>query len=154
MTVAFIILFALLFIFSVYIGFLIGETLSVHAITKSMYWKMNGAAVAIAVLLSFIFASLPLMFAVIVGLLAGTITGLKMGFGESTGPWKALDRFLNVNKDQQETAKKGTGEERRQRRKDKAEGPDLISVQGDSPASGSSDEAKTSKKTKKKKGSR
>ena len=130
MTVAFIILFIILFIFSVYIGFLIGESLSVHAITKSMYWRLNGMAVLVAVLLAFIFASMPLMYAVIVGLLAGTITGLKMGFGESTGPWKVLDRFFKANKDQRKVAEEGTGEARRQRRKDKEEGPDLIAVEG------------------------
>lgn len=150
MTVAFIILFAMLFIFCCYIGFLIGESLSVHALTKSIYWKMNGMAVLVAVLLSFLFASLPLMYAVIVGLLAGTITGLKMGFGESTGPWKVLDRFLKVNKDQQKTAEEGTGEEQRRRRKNNEEGPDLISVQGE--ASGS--ESKGSSKASKKKGTR
>lgn len=98
------------------------------AITKRDYWLCNLAVVVIAVLL-FAFIPVPLIQVLVVGLLAGSIAGLKMSFGESTGPWKVLDRFLNVNKAHRETAERGTGEARRRRRKTGEAGPDLISVE-------------------------
>lgn len=128
MDFAFIILYILLFLFSVYIGFLLGTAAGERAVTTVDYWKMNVAAIIIAVLLSFVLSGLPLLSAAIVGLLAGGIMGLKMAFGESTGPWKWLDRVLNVNRAHRETAERGTGEQRRQRKRDGGKAPDLISV--------------------------
>lgn len=69
------------------------------------------------------------------GALAGGIAGLKMGFGESTGPWKWLDSFMNVNRHQRKVAEKGTGEAYRRRRKTGEAGPDLISVDKKGPSS-------------------
>ena len=67
MDIAFIVCSLLLFAFSVYIGFLIGNTVGVRAVTRADYWKMNGAAIVIAVLLSFILAAVPLFYSVDVG---------------------------------------------------------------------------------------
>ena len=69
------------------------------------------------------------------GALAGGIARLKMGFGESTGPWKWLDSFMNVNRHQRKVAEKGTGEAYRRRRKTGEAGPDLISVDKKGPSS-------------------
>ena len=145
--IAFIILFALLFVFSVYIGFLIGQAICERrAVTVRDYWLLNGAGVGIIVVLS-MFASLlslPLLDAVLIGLLAGYIAGMKMSFGESVGPWKVLDRFLNINRGHRKTAEDGTGEARRRRRKAGERGPDLISVEGT--ASANERNTKTSSK--------
>ncbi len=125
----FVILFALLFIFSVYIGFLAGQAICVrHVVTRRDYWVANIAGLVIAVLVSALLAALPLLYAVAFGALAGYIAGLKMSFGESVGPWKAADKFFNVNKAHRRTAEQGTGEARRRRRKEGGPAPDLISV--------------------------
>ena len=129
---AFLICSVLLFAFSVYIGFLVGNAAGVRAVTRQDYWKMNAAAIIIAVLLSFILAQVPLLYSVDVGLLAGAIVGLKMAFGESVGPWAVHDKAFNVNRAHRETAASGKGEERRRRRKERADEPDLISVEDDS----------------------
>lgn len=126
---AFIICSALLFIFCVYIGFLVGSTLGERAVTKADYWKMNAAAIIAAVLAAMVLAALPLLYSAIVGLLAGCIVGLKMAFGESVGPWRAVDRALNVNRSHRETAERGTGTARRARRRSGEKAPDLISVE-------------------------
>lgn len=131
MEIAFLICSLLLLLFGVYIGFLIGSNVGERAVTKADYWKMNAAAIIITVLLAFIFAGLPLLYGAIIGLLAGCIAGLKMAFGESTGPWRALDKMFNVNRSHRETAERGGGEERRRRRKEGAPAPDLISVTED-----------------------
>ena len=130
MEVAFLICSLLLLLFGVYIGFIIGSNVGERAVTKADYWKMNAAAIVVAVLLGFILAGLPLFYGGVIGLLAGCIAGLKMAFGESTGPWRALDKMFNVNRSHRETAEKGTGEERRRRRKAGEAAPDLISVSG------------------------
>lgn len=78
---------------------------------------------------------LPLVQVGAMGVLAGGIAGLKMGFGESTGPWKWLDSFVNVNRHQRKVAEKGTGEAYRRRRKTGEAGPDLISVDKKGPSS-------------------
>ena len=64
---------------------------------------------------------IPLLCSAPLGFLAGCFTGLKMGFGESSGPWKKFDRFFNVNKGHRARAARGSGEAtRRARRKGKA----------------------------------
>ena len=128
MTVPFFICALLLLLFGVYIGFTLGNNLGERAVTTADYWKLNAAAIIVAVLLAFIFAGLPLLYGAIVGLLAGCIAGLKMAFGESVGLWRAVDRTFKVNRSHMETAEKGTGEERRRRRREGGKAPDLISV--------------------------
>lgn len=128
---SFIVLSVLLFLFSVYLGFQIGCWAGDQAVTSRDYWKMNIAAVAIGVVGSVIISPLPLLYSAVIGLLAGCIVGMKMAFGESTGPWRFLDRALSVNRSHRETAKRGTGDARRARKKTGEKAPDLISVEGD-----------------------
>lgn len=128
---SFIILSVLLFLFSVYLGFQIGCWVGDQAVTSRDYWTMNIAAVVIGVVVSVIISPLPLLYSAVIGLLAGSIVGMKMAFGESTGPWRLLDRALNINRSHRETAQRGTGEARRARKKTGEKAPDLISVEGD-----------------------
>ncbi|WP_415961352.1 hypothetical protein [Collinsella tanakaei] len=128
---SFIVLSVLLFLFSVYLGFQIGCWAGDQAVTSRDYWKMNIAAVVIGVVGSVIISPLPLLYSAVIGLLAGCIVGMKMAFGESTGPWHFLDRALNINRSHRETAKRGTGDARRARKKTGEKAPDLISVEGD-----------------------
>lgn len=128
---SFIVLSVLLFLFSVYLGFQIGCWAGDQAVTSRDYWKMNIAAVVIGVVGSVIISPLPLLYSAVIGLLAGCIVGMKMAFGESTGPWRFLDRALNINRSHRETAKRGIGDARRARKKTGEKAPDLISVEGD-----------------------
>ena len=128
---AFIICFALIFVFSMYIGFTLGTWVGERTETARSYWLWNLAGVAVAVAVTPFLAALPLLFATPLGLLAGFIAGLKMGFGESVGPWAVLDRFFNVNRAHRQTTERGTGAARRRRRRRGEAAPDVISVASD-----------------------
>ena len=130
---AFIISFAVLFIFCIYLGFSIGSWAGKRAVTTREFWTYNIIAVVACVVATVLVSWLPLLYAAPLGLLGGTIAGLKMGFGESVGPWRAHDRIFNVNKSHRETAERGGGAERRRRTREGKPAPDLISVEGEAP---------------------
>lgn len=127
---AFIILFILLFAFSTFVGFQVGTPLGERAQTTADYWKMNAGAIVAAVLLTLVCSSMPLLWAAIIGMLAGAIAGMKMSFGESVGPWKAHDEFFNVNKEHRRAAEEGAGERRRAAKRAGKDVPELISTVG------------------------
>lgn len=130
---AFLILFAILFLFSIYIGFLCGQGVCERqVVTARDYWVWNIGGIAVAVVLSVLLAGLPLLYAALFGLLAGYIAGMRMSFDESVGPWKLLDRFLNRGRSGATSAQKA---EARRRRKAGERAPDLISVEDQSRAS-------------------
>lgn len=131
---SFAIIYAMVFGFAIYIGFLLGDGWGKRIVTAKAYWLCNlGMLVCSVLLVSLV--PLPLVQVGAMGVLAGGIAGLKMGFGESTGPWKWLDSFMNVNRHQRKVAEKGTGEAYRRRRKTGEAGPDLISVDKKGPSS-------------------
>ncbi|MBQ6395915.1 MAG: hypothetical protein IJH87_06200 [Atopobiaceae bacterium] len=123
----------LLFGFGIAIGYAIGDRLSIECVTERQYWLANGAVVVLGVLLAAVvqFTEFMLLYAAVVGLMGGAIAGLKFGFGESVGPWKAHDEAFRVNKGHLETAESGKGEERRRRRKEGGPEPELMSVSND-----------------------
>lgn len=127
---AFIVAYGVVFIFAVYIGFLIGQVVCKRSVvTTRDYWLRNLLGLCLAILIT-MFVTAFMVNIAIIGLLAGYIVGLKMTFGESTGPWKAIDKFLNINPGHRRTAASGVGEDRRRRRKAGEAAPDLISVSG------------------------
>ncbi len=131
---SFAIIYVMVFGFAIYIGFLLGDGWGKRIVTAKAYWLCNlGMLVCLVLLVSLV--PLPLVQVGAMGVLAGGIAGLKMGFGESTGPWKWLDSFMNVNRHQRKVAEKGTGEAYRRRRKTGEAGPDLISVDKKGPSS-------------------
>lgn len=131
---SFAIIYVMVFGFAIYIGFLLGDGWGKRIVTAKAYWLCNlGMLVCSVLLVSLV--PLPLVQVGAMGVLAGGIAGLKMGFGESTGPWKWLDLFMNVNRHQRKVAEKGTGEAYRRRRKTGEAGPDLISVDKKGPSS-------------------
>ena len=145
---AFTILFIILFLFSIYIGFLTGQGICEHqVVTARDYWVWNAAGIIVAVLLSAVLSTLPLLYAVLFGLLVGYIAGMRMTFGEAVGPWKAVDRFLKREPDKGEAASEGKTEARRRRRAGERQ-RDVISVADDSPAAkqGSKASSTSSKK--------
>ena len=113
---------------------MLGDGWGKRIVTAKAYWLCNMGMLACSVLLVSL-VPLPLVQVGAMGVLAGGIAGLKMGFGESTGPWKWLDSFMNVNRHQRKVAEKGTGEAYRRRRKTGEVGPDLISVDKKGPSS-------------------
>ena len=129
---AFIILFAILFLFSVYIGFLTGQGIcDRRVVTTRDYWVWNIGGIVLAVVLSVFLSALPLLYAALLGMLAGYIAGMRMSFDEAVGPWKALDRFLKREPGKAVKAKPASSSakaEARRRRKMGDRGPDLISV--------------------------
>ena len=124
---AFAIVYVMVFGFAIYIGFLLGDAAGKRIVTTRQYWAANFAALVGVVLLVGLVPSAFIQVSSM-GVLAGGIAGLKMGFGESSGPWKWLDNFMDVNRRHRKVAEKGTGEAHRRRRKTGEAGPDLISV--------------------------
>lgn len=124
---AFAIVYVMVFGFAVYIGFLLGDAQGKRIVTTRQYWLSNLAALVSVILFVSIVRSAFLQVSAM-GVLAGGIAGIKMGFGESVGPWKWLDNFMDINRRQRKVAQKGTGEAYRRRRKTGEAGPDLISV--------------------------
>lgn len=130
---AFAIVYVMVFGFAVYIGFLLGDGMGKRMVTKRQYWLGNACAlVGVIVFVSLVRS--PFVQVSAMGVLAGGIAGLKMGFGESVGPWKWLDNFMDINRRQRKVAQKGTGEAYRRRRKTGEAGPDLISVDKQGPS--------------------
>lgn len=119
--------------FGLVLGFSLGEQLAVRCVTKTEYWHMNLAIVVVGALASGIVwaTGFVMIAAATVGTMAGAVAGLKFGFGESAGPWKAHDKAFRVNKEHLETAESGKGEARRKRRRDGGPEPELISVAQD-----------------------
>ena len=127
--------FALMFLlFGTVTGVGVGERLVVRCVTKREYVIANvivllvGAfACAIAMLTPF-----PVLVVFVIGLIGGTVAGLKLGFGESVGPWKAHDRYFRVNKDQLRRSEDGERAEAvRRARRDGTPEPELMSVVDD-----------------------
>ena len=119
--------------FGLVLGFSLGEQLAVRCVTKTEFWHMNLAIVVVGALASGIVwaTGFVMIAAATVGTMAGAVAGLKFGFGESAGPWKAHDKAFRVNKEHLETAESGKGEARRKRRRDGGPEPELISVAQD-----------------------
>ncbi|MBY4797481.1 hypothetical protein K6V98_03805 [Collinsella sp. AGMB00827] len=128
MELSFFILAAILFLFALFLGFTIGTSVGERSVTKADYWKMNAVGIGCAVLAGVLISGLPLLLYALVGLLGGYIGGLKMGFGETTGPWRVHDRVFNVNRSHRELAQRGGGEARRKRKRSGAAPQALISV--------------------------
>ncbi len=128
-------IFALMFLlFGTVTGVGVGERLVVRCVTKREYVIANvivllvGAfACAVAMLTPF-----PVLVVLVIGLIGGTVAGLKLGFGESVGPWKAHDRYFRVNKDQLRRSETGERAEAvRRARRDGTPEPELMSVADD-----------------------
>lgn len=128
-------IFALMFLlFGTVTGVGVGERLVKRCVTKREYVIANvvtllvgAVACAIAML-----TPIPVLVVLVIGLIGGTVAGLKLGFGESVGPWKAHDRYFRVNKDQLRRSENGERAEAvRRAHRDGTPEPELMSVQQD-----------------------
>lgn len=121
----------LLFAFGLLLGVHIGDGLSKRTVSRRDYWKYNLIVLGVGILVSAVLWATGwlLLVGVSFGLLVGAISGLKMGFGESIGPWGAVDRKLGTNKDQVRRAKSPEHAEAvRRARKEGTEVPEVMSV--------------------------
>lgn len=132
----------LLFAFGLLIGVHVGDELSKRAVTRRDYWKLNLVVLAVGVLASAVLWATGwlLVVGVSFGVLVGAISGLKMGFGESIGPWGAVDRKLGTNRDQVRRAKTPEHAEAvRRARRDGTEMPEVMSVSDGTPGGSAGD---------------
>ena len=90
----------LIAVFGVVLGFEAGNGVGETIPDSKTFWKDNAIAYVLGIVVSaFIWAAgwVVLSFGTI-GALGGAIAGLRMGYGQSTGPWASLDRFLQRRK--------------------------------------------------------
>jgi len=65
------------------------------------YWTLNGAAFVISVsaLILAGFTQQIWVWAAVLGVFAGLLTGLKYGYGKSVGLWRTHDRLMRNDED-------------------------------------------------------
>ena len=104
-----------------------------NVVTTKEYWLANLKIVVVGVIASMVIAltGFSLLAGVAIGGMGGAIAGLKMEFGESSGPWKFIDRSLGVNKDQLRRAGDKNAEAVRRARRDGTPMPEYMSVSQD-----------------------
>jgi len=129
---AFAILFILFLGFGIMLGMNLGEGWAQGCVTRRDYLIANlkiygigvvGIAVCMA-LTVYVVTGIPF------GIIVGGMAGCKMGFGESVGPWKFIDKTFRVNKDHLRRSKNGNAEAVRRARKEGTPEPELMSVAG------------------------
>ncbi|WP_229772103.1 hypothetical protein [Olsenella porci] len=123
----------LLFLFGIVMGSKIGAEMAKNVVTTREYWLANLKIVVVGVLASMVIGltGFSLLAGVAIGGMGGAIAGLKMEFGESSGPWKFIDRSLGVNKDQLRRAGDKNAEAVRRARRDGTPMPEYMSVSQD-----------------------
>ena len=95
----YIIVALMLGLFGLVIGFHFGNETGARITDTKEYWRYNLIVylITIGIAAVFIACSLLMLVFVCVGFLAGFVGGIHMGYGESLGPWKGLDRFMRKN---------------------------------------------------------
>ncbi len=128
---AFVVCWVVLLVFGVTVGYKLGVDAGEKALTSRDYWLRNLAALGIGIFVVALFGliGLSLLQSVAYGAIAGSLTGLKLGFGESVGPWRKHDEFFNVNKRQRAATDSGKGAARRRRKHTGEDEPQLMSVE-------------------------
>ncbi len=78
-------------------GFKLGERLKDQRPWK--YWVANGLAVVVSILLLLAagFSQQIWVWALVMSAFAGTLTGLKYGYGKSVGIWRVHDRMMDTD---------------------------------------------------------
>ena len=90
-----------LLLFGIYAGVGAGDILAKRCVTRGDYFRWNLAVLGIGVVATALvcLTGLFMLIVLVFGVMAGTVAGLKMGFGESVGPWKKVDKAFRVNKE-------------------------------------------------------
>lgn len=122
----------MLLLFGIFAGVGAGDILAKKCVTRREYLRMNLLVLAAGALATALVCAVGLLMLVMLvfGAMAGALAGLKMGFGESVGPWKKADQALKVNKDHLRRAEHPEQAEAvRRARRDGGPEPELMSVQ-------------------------
>ncbi|MDO4848972.1 MAG: hypothetical protein Q4B45_04250 [Coriobacteriia bacterium] len=123
-----------LLLFGIFAGVGAGDILAKKCVTRREYVRMNLLVLAAGVVAT-AFVCLTGLFMLILfvfGVMAGTLAGLKMGFGESVGPWEKVDRAFKVNKDHVRRADHPeAAEAARRARRDGGSEPEFMSARDD-----------------------
>ncbi|MBS5450267.1 MAG: hypothetical protein KHY83_09580 [Coriobacteriia bacterium] len=92
----------LFMVLGIVIGNKVGETLATRLGSNRQFWAYNIAAIAVGIVVSAFVSALGLLWVagLVIGLIGGSIFGLKMGYGKSVGVWAKHDRHFRVNADQ------------------------------------------------------
>ena len=117
-------LIALLFLlFGIFAGVGAGDILVKRCVSRKDYIRMNLAVLGVGALLTaLVYATGLLMLLMLVfGAMAGTLSGMKMGFGESVGPWKKADSSFG-------SENSAAAEAGRRARRDGGPEPELMST--------------------------
>lgn len=124
----------LFFVFGIVVGEHVGERVGERCDTRRQYWLANAGWLGGAMVVTALVAAtgLIMLAALTLGLLAGGLTGTKLAYGESAGPWMFFDRKLRANKAHIKAAQDEAARARKQaakeaRRAGKPE-PEYISV--------------------------
>lgn len=119
-----------LLLFGIYAGVGAGDILAKRCVTHGDYWRWNLAVLGIGVLATAIvcMTGLFMLIVLVFGAMAGTVAGLKMGFGESVGFWKKVDKGFRVNRDQVRRAEDPEAAEAARRARRVGREPELMST--------------------------
>lgn len=106
----YIIIALLLGLFGIIIGFRFGDECGHKTTSNKQFWKYNGYCYLVVIFATALFLAVDLVMLtfICVGFLGGFIAGIRMGFGESVGPWKAHDRFYAPRKKRKKQQKQQT----------------------------------------------
>ena len=106
---AFLIVMILIGALFVLIGYKIGSEIGKKLQSNSAFWIANILSFVGGIFLSALAIASGIAAATVsaLGIIAGLIAGLKHGFGISSGPWKAHDKFFKLQPKQSDTDDKG-----------------------------------------------
>lgn len=141
----------LFFVFGIVLGEHVGELVGERLDTRRDWWLAVAGWIFGSMIVTALVAAtgLIMLAALTLGFLAGGLTGTKLAYGESVGPWMIFDRKLRANKAHVKAAQDEAARERKRaakaaRRAGKPE-PEFISVVSDAPKAGSSRQKKDAK---------
>ncbi len=118
------------FLFGIFAGVGLGDILAKRCVTRGEYVRMNLAVLGVAALAAAVIfvIQLSMLLALVFGVVAGTLAGMKFGFGESIGPWGFADKKAGTNKDQVRRVGSKNAEAYRRARRDGTPEPEYMSV--------------------------
>ena len=120
-----------LLLFGIYAGVGAGDILSKRCVSRKDYWRWNLTVLGIGVVATALvcLTGLFMLIVLVFGAMVGTVAGLKMGFGESVGPWKKVDKAFRVNREHVRRAEDPEGSEAARRARREGREAELMSAQ-------------------------
>ncbi len=121
-----------LLLFGLYAGVGAGDILSKRCVSRKDYWRWNLTVLGIGVVATALvcLTGLFMLIVLVFGAMAGTVAGLKMGFGESVGPWQKVDKAFRVNREHVRRSEDPEASEAARRARREGREAELMSAQG------------------------